>query len=441
MSKRLVKKILSALTALVLLASSAAGLSSCSFIGLSLEDFDLDYLFDLDDYGEFFDDYDYDYEQDPGYDDINDETDAEKPVPDSSESFGGCYVYYRDKLDSKSGKVYDDILSALRSGSDYVKISGFDEDDVDYLLSISEMVRYDYPELFIYDDNSFRYGYDRGQMYIQLVKYEYWEDVFSIDGYIDRFNKTVDSIVSEAEASCTDDYQKALFVHDYLITHAVYDFEALNEIENYPTSYNPKHNLIFTSYGCLVNGRCVCAGFSKAFKLLMDRMGIQSVYVVGWGDPNDPSSRHAWNRIVIGGESYYLDVTWDDGYTQIYKNGRQLYPEAVSYKYFNITTDELNTTHKIDESIVSQEPCYSDTYNYYVYGGFALDGYDKNELVRIIRKQKDGNTVNLKYNDPSDALKAEKDFKNGLWKELGWGKNVTYDFDGDTGYVIIIRTK
>ena len=36
-----------------------------------------------------------------------------------------------------------------------------------------------------------------------------------------------------------------------------------------------------TAYSALVNGSTVCAGYSKAFQLLMTKLGIPTYYVVG----------------------------------------------------------------------------------------------------------------------------------------------------------------
>lgn len=59
-----------------------------------------------------------------------------------------------------------------------------------------------------------------------------------------------------------------------------------------------------TAYGALVNGEAVCEGYAKAYKLLLNAMGIECDVVI--------NSEHAWNVVCLDGEWYMVDVTNDD---------------------------------------------------------------------------------------------------------------------------------
>ncbi|TCT15259.1 transglutaminase superfamily protein [Bibersteinia trehalosi] len=67
----------------------------------------------------------------------------------------------------------------------------------------------------------------------------------------------------------------------------------------------------FHSVGALVHQKAVCEGYSSAYRLLMDLLGIETQMVVSAVLPNS-SMAHVWNRIKIDGQWYNVDATWDD---------------------------------------------------------------------------------------------------------------------------------
>lgn len=79
-----------------------------------------------------------------------------------------------------------------------------------------------------------------------------------------------------------------------------YDEAARARPNQYPDAYE--------SYGALVNGKAVCEGYAKAFKLLCDRAGIPCVLVGGKANGGD----HMWNYVMIGNTWYLVDLTFDD---------------------------------------------------------------------------------------------------------------------------------
>ena len=64
-----------------------------------------------------------------------------------------------------------------------------------------------------------------------------------------------------------NDYEKELAVHDYIVGCASYDETHLNALGiGLPNSDNP--------YGCLINGKAICSGYSTTFQLFMDMLEI-----------------------------------------------------------------------------------------------------------------------------------------------------------------------
>ena len=96
----------------------------------------------------------------------------------------------------------------------------------------------------------------------------------------------VREIITECPAD--GEFETVLWLHDYLTHHAYYDLEL--------TRYGAD--------GVLMEGRGVCDSYSKAFEMLLTAAGLQSKRML--------SSTHSWNAVMMEGEWYQIDVTWDD---------------------------------------------------------------------------------------------------------------------------------
>lgn len=90
-----------------------------------------------------------------------------------------------------------------------------------------------------------------------------------------------------------DEFARVRAVNQYLCDHMTYDI-------NY-----------YSSRDAILLGRGRCQGYANAFKNLMNALGIPTDYIRGYAD-GDYSSTHAWNRVLIQGVYYYVDVTWND---------------------------------------------------------------------------------------------------------------------------------
>ncbi len=384
-----------------------------------------------------------DYLGDSGDSGDSDESNFVKPsgkTPVPAASFDESYTYYYDQLNAREKELYDGLVRSVENGSGYVGFSGYNTQNSSDMNAISRAATaflYDRCELFTVDD--VYYYTDGGTLYLAPKNQEYWEYMSSLDKYRKAFEDKVAAAVSEIEKNCTNDYEKALYAHDYLVKNAYYDHDAVDQVMNYPTSYSPVHDLIFSAYGALVNGQCVCAGYAKAYKVLLDRLGIPCVYVVGWGDVVRSDVGHAWNRIVLDGESYYVDITWDDCLEKKGSDGRFEFSGTILHNYFNVTTAELEQTHKIDEDIFDQPDCRADDYNYFVYNGYEIDGYNFSKFVEIAEYQKGESCINVRFSNPSDATKAQSEFKGGGWSRISWLKKVdfVFSFDGESGCAFV----
>ena len=198
-----------------------------------------------------------------------------------------------------------------------------------------------------------------------------------------ELENAVNDILSKYIHEGMSDYEKELAIHDALANHiAYYEYEDINNIPSI------KH----TAYGALVEKEAVCDGYSKAFKLLLDKTGIKSIIVFG-STENVP---HAWNMVELEGKYYHVDVTSDK--LDINNN------KYVIHTYFNIDTETLLKTHVIDKTFKYPEAS-SEEYNYYIKNNLCLN-YDDNlyiKLPQVISSQENANVLELKVDNKYNA--------------------------------------
>ena len=113
----------------------------------------------------------------------------------------------------------------------------------------------------------------------------------------------------------------------------------------------------------MVNGKCVCEGYAKSFKYLLDGLGIDSLFVMGKGnDGNGNSENHAWNYVSLDNRWYAVDVTWDDPI--IIGNGT--IGKETKYKYFlkgkkTMGKDHFPSGQFTEDGMVFKYPSLSST--------------------------------------------------------------------------------
>lgn len=99
-------------------------------------------------------------------------------------------------------------------------------------------------------------------------------------------------------------YKKVLKIHDALIADIEYSYTNYSEIS---------HSIA----GAMTSAKsAVCEGYSKVMQLMMNRYGIENIYVTG-----DAGGAHAWNMVRMDdGKYYWLDATWDDQKDEIFQH-------------------------------------------------------------------------------------------------------------------------
>ena len=191
--------------------------------------------------------------------------------------------------------------------------------------------------------------------------------------YRGQLNSVINSVLKGLNPGMSE-FERELYIHDYIVKNCVYDKKKSDKYNRY------------TIYGCLVEQSAVCEGYKNAFQQLLAYCGIKS-YGVSGSFEDSGNIDHVWNAVLIEGDYYYTDVTWDDE------------EDIVMYDYFNLTTKELSHTHSFAEkfddvpdttdfngsqmfsyNLVVPE-CTARKYNYYRYFGTNLESMNDNTLV------------------------------------------------------------
>ena len=290
-----------------------------------------------------------------------------------------CFYYY-DNLSQDEKTAYLTLYYGFVEYDDSIRMEVQEED----LKDVFTAVLYDNPDMFWVD-----YEYDY-MVYSDSVafspKYRLTED--EVKTMQDSVNDKIDEIMTEVN-KLDSDYEKELYIHDYIIENTEYDISTLE-------------NMGDTVYSVLVSGKSICEGYARTVQILLDKLGIENYLVTGDTESDGEILPHMWNIVNIDGDNYHLDVTWDDLNDEF----------DTVYFYFNVTDEYISRDHyKINPQ---NNNCNSTKSNYFVKENtlvYTYKGYNNLVQQSVDALLKD-NTVELCFAENSDYKKALKDLEN-----------------------------
>ncbi|MBQ8510192.1 MAG: S-layer homology domain-containing protein [Clostridia bacterium] len=165
------------------------------------------------------------------------------------------------------------------------------------------------------------YATPTGNVYPLTIQYD--TDIEVLKQYHAEAEEKADKVIEAIITEGMTDADKVKAIHDYLILNCEYDYN------NYLIGTIPYESYI--AYGALCGRMAVCQGYSAAFNMLCERVGIRSVAVGGYAPGS--TEDHAWNMVLVDGQLYHIDVTHDDPVPD--QKGK------ISYKYFYLTDTEM----------------------------------------------------------------------------------------------------
>ncbi|MEG0309978.1 MAG: hypothetical protein RR310_05860 [Eubacterium sp.] len=230
------------------------------------------------------------------------------------------------KLNIDEQKVYLRITSEIEAKNSTFEL-GHNNTNVDSLNRIWEAVVQDNPQYFWLSEYSYKYNEETNEITSIEIKPLYnTEEIKKRQAKIDT---SVESIKKGITADMGD-YEKVKYVHDTIIQNTEYNLNA------------PDNQNICSVF---IGHQTVCAGYSKAMQYVLNDLGISCTYVKGEAIGRGP---HAWNLLEMDHENYYVDVTWDD---PSFEDSSQKDLNYAEHIFFGVTTEDLQKTHILDETL------------------------------------------------------------------------------------------
>lgn len=257
-------------------------------------------------------------------------------VPASTDPIEGFFFM---QLDDEAQTIYRLIRDGLAASELEITILN---ENTDLIHDIFQRVLFDHPEFFWVTGASSTSITSRagGQFLYATFMPVYGHTGEGKTAMKEAIEVQISNFLAAIDPSMTD-YEKVRAVYEHLIRQTAYNLEA------------PDHQNIASVF---LNGESVCAGISKAAQLLLGRLGIFATYVTGEAYIPGTSSQpipHAWNLVQVGGEYYYLDVTWG---MPIFGEDSPLEGRIdVIYDYLLLTGEMLYRTHTLAPGILMPE--------------------------------------------------------------------------------------
>ncbi|MBR5112279.1 MAG: hypothetical protein IK097_02510 [Clostridia bacterium] len=173
---------------------------------------------------------------------------------------------------------------------------------------------------------------------------------------------------------------KCLLLHDRLDAYCEYDYI------NYENNTIPDES--YDAYGAFAKRTAVCNGYAFAYMWLLDEIGIENYLI------SSSQISHAFTKVIIDSEPYYIDTTWDDPVWDVpgrVKHGNFMLSYATFSENHRGATDfDDDATSTIYEDYF---PADSETQVLYIGGDFYYlkeSDSDSSKFV-IIKRDMTGN--------------------------------------------------
>ena len=297
--------------------------------------------------------------------------------------------YGYQRLNASEQKVYDLVKAGIIQANTEIRIPSNLALSADVTFEIVEMVVADHPEYFWFSGDYY-YTTSSGRITKLNPIYEIYGGTVSkttIEKAIVLFDNAVAEIMDDMYAQAgKDDYSKAVWLHDRVA-----------QIVTYQETSNDQ-----TAFGALFDGKCVCAGYARAYQYLLHMAGIPAWTVLGvsYNPATGAAENHAWNLLWIDGHCIYTDVTWDD----------QSY--GTFHLYFGRNYADMSLDHFANEDYFADKlpVCNCDDLGYFeeYRPQNAMSGaIDAKTIAQLLVPQGDGQswTAHL-YNDGSVDLEG-----------------------------------
>ena len=192
----------------------------------------------------------------------------------------------------------EDIADTLSDFNTSVDLSAYNLTKDEANNTISVMLD-THPEIFYVEDADAEIDTDTG--YVHKMHFALRPDARTEEKQLEEKTR---EILADIGPNWSD-IQKLLYLHNWLCDNVTY--RDVNEV------VGPNYDISLTSYAAIVLGAAVCDGYANAYTYLGRLCGLDVNIVEGMTG----SGSHAWNSVNLNGNKYFIDVTWDDGDSQV----------------------------------------------------------------------------------------------------------------------------
>ncbi len=193
-------------------------------------------------------------------------------------------------------------------------------------------------------------------------------------------------VLSKILSEDMNDEQKTRMIFDWIMWNTVYDYSVVTN--NVSVAVREP---AFYLEGVFDTGFAVCDGIAKSISLMCNMSGVPCMRVVGFAD-SGIVSRHAWNKVLIGGEWYIVDATWSDSRAVI---AGKTY-EGGLHEYYLKSDDEMPTHKEIYPELY---PRAEHIYDWYGKNGISVYDSSTTELLNVVSKAAENVSYEVKVGD------------------------------------------
>ncbi len=251
-----------------------------------------------------------------------------------------CY-YYNELLATgveRYVKAYIEIYLAM-AWHEEVVILELPKSEKKILERILLMVLADHPDLYYVTLNGTRYCYERTvvRIYFKYVSESLLLQTIGLKETMEGTKEIVEEkvcyLIREGKKVCKEDEEELIkWLYTYLVENVSYAGERLKNMDKI------NQCLIHSALGALCLEKAVCDGIARAFKMLLDELGIEN-WIVRRSIKEDMEYSHEWNAVKFGKEIRYMDITWE---IDLYSVNRQ-----VKYEFYNLTEEQMEAKHAL----------------------------------------------------------------------------------------------
>lgn len=248
-------------------------------------------------------------------------------------------IYY-ELLDGQARQVYDAIRTCIKNRENSLNLSQELVEALNKNNEIFSLVFFENYDLFIFDlFKFFARQQTNGNILSSL------NECYLDNEKIEEITNIVRKNIIEIKKATIDmnEYEKVVFVHDYLASNVQYDLSEINQNKEINNTDN------FNIIGPFINHKSVCQGICQAANAIFDNLGIESSIIYAMHNGN----LHSLNIVYLKELTLLLDITNDmkNDNVKFKRNGREIYP--IFHSGIGVNYDDY--TSEIDLKIFKNE--------------------------------------------------------------------------------------